>query len=164
MRTVTKSRLKTHSTTPLRYIERVNLANDPVLGHLAEPLRLEDISHAAMLSPFHFHRVFQALVGVTLADFVKRLRLERALCMMAHSRKNLAKWDSLSGASERLIPALTKDVQKTIVSTCARRLTGPKNTASAALWQKKTSFPSWNRRVRSPGSGPRWALRRFRKS
>jgi AraC family transcriptional regulator len=39
-----------------------------------------------MLSPFHFHRVFQALVGPTPAEFVKRLRLERALGLMARSR------------------------------------------------------------------------------
>ena len=44
------------------------------------------MSRAALLSPFHFHRVFQALVGETLAEFVKRLRLERALSLMAHGR------------------------------------------------------------------------------
>jgi AraC family transcriptional regulator len=38
------------------------------------------------LSPFHFHRVFQALVGSTPAEFVKRLRLETALGLMARSR------------------------------------------------------------------------------
>jgi AraC family transcriptional regulator len=39
-----------------------------------------------MLSPFHFHRVFQALVGSTPADFVKRLRLEKALTLMARAQ------------------------------------------------------------------------------
>jgi AraC family transcriptional regulator len=39
------------------------------------------------MSPFHFHRVFQALVGVTVADFVKRLRLDKSLFMMAQSRR-----------------------------------------------------------------------------
>jgi AraC family transcriptional regulator len=39
-----------------------------------------------MLSPFHFHRVFQALVGATRADFVKRLRLEKALGLMSRAR------------------------------------------------------------------------------
>jgi AraC family transcriptional regulator len=58
-----------------------------VVSRLEEPLRLEDVSRAALLSPFHFHRVFQALVGVTLAEFVKRLRLEKALFMMAHARR-----------------------------------------------------------------------------
>ena len=70
----------------MAYVERVNLAIDHVVDHLGEPLRLADVSRAAQLSPFHFHRVFQALVGETLAEFVKRLRLERALVLMAPPR------------------------------------------------------------------------------
>ena len=72
----------------MAYVERVNLAIDHVVSHLGEPLRLADVARAALLSPFHFHRVFQALVGETLAEFVKRLRLERALVMMAHARRS----------------------------------------------------------------------------
>ena len=79
--------VKTRATTPMAYVERVNLAIDYVVSHLEEPLRLEDVSRAALLSPFHFHRVFRALVGVTLAEFVKRLRLEKALFMMAYARR-----------------------------------------------------------------------------
>ncbi len=79
-----RTRTKTRPDTDLAYVERVNLAIDYVVGHLAGPLRLKDVSRAAMMSPFHFHRVFQGLMGVTLADFVKRLRLERAVVMMAH--------------------------------------------------------------------------------
>lgn len=71
----------------MAYAERVNLAIDYVVGHLGEPLRLADVARAARLSPFHFHRVFQVLAGETLAEFVKRLRLERALVMMAHGRR-----------------------------------------------------------------------------
>jgi AraC family transcriptional regulator len=70
----------------LTYIERVNLAIDHVVTHLEEPVRLRDLSRTARLSPFHFHRVFQALVGATPAEFVKRLRLEKALGLMAQSR------------------------------------------------------------------------------
>ncbi len=69
--------------------ERVNLAIDHVVSHLGDPLRLADVARAARLSPFHFHRVFQGLMGETLAEFVKRLRLERALVMMAHARSSL---------------------------------------------------------------------------
>lgn len=72
----------------------MNLAIDHVVAHLAEPLRLTRIARVAMFSPYHFHRVFQALMGETLADFVKRLRLERALFLMAHAparRRSLAR-------------------------------------------------------------------------
>jgi len=79
---------KTRATTQSAYVERVNLAIDHVVSHLDEPLRLTQVARAAMLSPFHFHRVFQAMMGVTLADFVKRLRIEKALFMMSHSRRS----------------------------------------------------------------------------
>lgn len=82
MRTVTKRQPATAAT----YLERTNRAIDHVVAHLGEPLRLRDLARAATLSPFHFHRVFQALVGETPADFVKRLRLERALGLMARPR------------------------------------------------------------------------------
>ena len=77
---------KPRSTTTTSYLERINLAIDHVVDHLDEPLRLRDLSREAMLSPFHFHRVFQAMVGETPAEFVKRLRLEKALGMMARAR------------------------------------------------------------------------------
>jgi AraC family transcriptional regulator len=76
-----------HDTTAT-YIERVNLAIDRIHGRLHEPIRLDDLAAAAMLSPHHFHRVFQALVGETPADFVKRLRLEKALRLMAFEKRH----------------------------------------------------------------------------
>lgn len=76
--------MRTRPHTSLRYEEAVNLAIDHVVRHLEEPLRLAQVGRRVGLSPFHFHRVFQALMGQTLAEFVKRLRLERALRHMAH--------------------------------------------------------------------------------
>jgi AraC family transcriptional regulator len=65
------------------YVERVNLAIDYIVQHLDERLRLEDVAAVACFSPFHFHRIFRTLVGETLNQFVRRLRLERALQMMS---------------------------------------------------------------------------------
>lgn len=64
---------------------RVNRALDYVLAHLDEPLPLEAVAKAAAFSPFHFHRVFKALMGETLASFVKRARLERAIRQMTYA-------------------------------------------------------------------------------
>lgn len=63
-------------------MERINRAIDHIVTHLEEPVRLNDLARVARISPFHFHRVFQALVGETPADFVKRLRLDKALGLM----------------------------------------------------------------------------------
>lgn len=68
------------------YVARVNRAIDRVVADLRRPLRLNDLAAAADLSPFHFHRVFQALVGETPSDFARRLRLEKALRLMAAPR------------------------------------------------------------------------------
>ena len=67
------------------YVGRVNRAIDHIVCNLAGPLRLEAVSEAAGFSPFHFHRVFKSLLGETLNQFVKRLRLERALYLMSHA-------------------------------------------------------------------------------
>ena len=66
------------------YVDRVNRAVDYATQHLAEPLRLEDVAKAACFSPYHFHRIFQALMGETLASFIKRIRLERSVYLMSH--------------------------------------------------------------------------------
>jgi AraC family transcriptional regulator len=65
------------------YVDRVNRAIDAVVTGLDQPWTLEEVARAAGFSPFHFHRVFRALMGETLGQFVKRVRLERALSIMA---------------------------------------------------------------------------------
>ena len=67
----------------LDYVQRVNRAIDHVTRHLAEPLPLEEVARVACFSPYHFHRIFRALVGETLHAFVKRVRLERALFLIS---------------------------------------------------------------------------------
>jgi len=66
-------------------IERVNRAIDHIVRNLAQPLGLQELSREAGFSPFHFHRVFKSMLGETLNQFVKRLRLERALYLMSHA-------------------------------------------------------------------------------
>jgi AraC family transcriptional regulator len=65
----------------------VNRAIDHIVRHLDQPLPLEDVARVASFSPFHFHRIFRSIVGETLGQFVKRVRLERALFFMSHDRK-----------------------------------------------------------------------------
>jgi AraC family transcriptional regulator len=65
-------------------VDRVNRAIDHVTRNLDQPLKLEDVARVACFSSFHFHRVFRVVVGETLAQFVKRVRLERALYLLTH--------------------------------------------------------------------------------
>ena len=52
-------------------------------AHAAEPIRLEDAAREARLSPFHFLRVFQRVLGVTPHQYLLRLRLARAARLLA---------------------------------------------------------------------------------
>jgi len=66
------------------YVDRVNRAVDYVTRNLDQPLRLEEVAKAACFSSYHFHRIFRALMGETLASFVKRVRLERSVYLLSH--------------------------------------------------------------------------------
>lgn len=70
---------------PADYLARINRAIDLIVRDLAQPLSLQALSEASGFSTFHFHRVFKAVVGETPNQFVKRLRLERALHLMSHA-------------------------------------------------------------------------------
>jgi AraC family transcriptional regulator len=54
---------------------------------LADDLSLEDLARVAYFSPFHFHRVFRALVGESVKQHVRRLRLERAAQRLKQTRQ-----------------------------------------------------------------------------
>lgn len=46
--------------------------------HLNEALELEELAKIARISPYYFHRLFRVYLNETVADYVKRLRLQRA--------------------------------------------------------------------------------------
>ncbi len=60
------------------YISRINRVMDFINRNLDQELDLEMLSSVACFSPFHFHRLFAAMVGETLGDYIRRVRLERA--------------------------------------------------------------------------------------
>lgn len=64
--------------TAKEYQRRVCLAMNYISNNLDTELSLEKIAEAASFSPFHFHRIFKAVVGETVSEFTRRLRLELA--------------------------------------------------------------------------------------
>jgi AraC family transcriptional regulator len=67
------------------YIARINRVIDHISANLAGTLDLQALADVAYFSPWHFHRVFQAVTGETLADCVRRLRLESAAQHLIYS-------------------------------------------------------------------------------
>lgn len=64
------------------YVARFNRVVDYIDSHLAETLDLRTLAAVAHLSPWHFHRLFHALMGETLAERVRRRRLEAAASLL----------------------------------------------------------------------------------
>jgi len=60
------------------YMARINRVVDYIDRNVGQDLRLEELARVANFSPFHFHRIFGALVGETLNAFILRVRAERA--------------------------------------------------------------------------------------
>ena len=56
----------------------IRRARDHADRHYAEPLTLEDLATVAMVSKYHFLRLFRAVYGKTPAAYVSERRVERA--------------------------------------------------------------------------------------
>jgi AraC family transcriptional regulator len=67
------------------YHERMGRVSAYIHDHLAEPLDLERIAEVAHLSPYHWHRVYHAMHGETVAATVRRLRMHRATGYLANT-------------------------------------------------------------------------------
>ena len=80
--------------TQLEYIKRINHVLDFVEKNLDSHLSLKTLSEKAHYSSFHFHRIFAAIVGENLSEFINRKRLERIAAILLvgtdASIKNLA--------------------------------------------------------------------------
>jgi len=64
------------------YRSRLNRTIDYIQNHYDEDLNLTKLAEIACFSKFHFHRIFRAMVGETLNDFVQRIRLEKSVQML----------------------------------------------------------------------------------
>jgi len=60
------------------YKRRILRVLDHVQSHLDDPLPLDELAALACFSPYHFHRIFTGMVGESVKEYVRRLRLERA--------------------------------------------------------------------------------------
>jgi AraC family transcriptional regulator len=58
-------------------------------NHLDEPLPLDDLAKIACFSPYHFHRIFRGMVGESVKEHVRRLRLERAAFRLTNTNRSV---------------------------------------------------------------------------
>jgi AraC family transcriptional regulator len=82
-----------------RYEERLSRVLNHIYDHLDEPLDIERLAEIACLSPYHWHRIYQAMHGETVATTVRRLRLHRAAGYLANGSMPIAEIAQRSGYS-----------------------------------------------------------------
>lgn len=119
---------------------RVVRAMRHVERRIAEPdadLSLEAVAAVAGMSAFHFHRLFRAAVGEPLQAWARRLRLERAAALLAHSRWPVASVGMAAGY----------ETQAAFTRAFSRRFGVP-----PAAWRASATRPAW---LKQPGEGSR---------
>jgi AraC family transcriptional regulator len=67
------------------YALRINRVIDYIEANLDQELSLDKLAEVACFSRFHFHRVFGAMVGEKLGQFIQRVRIERAAAKLVQN-------------------------------------------------------------------------------
>jgi len=67
------------------YIRRINLVINHIEENLDQKLSLADLARIASFSPFHFHRIFGAIMGERLNHYIQRLRIEKASAKLIYN-------------------------------------------------------------------------------
>jgi AraC family transcriptional regulator len=70
------------------YVARINRVIDHIDAHLGADLTLDELADVACFSRFHFHRIFSAMVGETVTDYLKRIRLQSAASRLVNNPRD----------------------------------------------------------------------------
>lgn len=81
----------------INYEARLNRVTDYIYAHLDEPLDLDKLAGVAYLSAYHFHRIYRAARGETIATTVRHLRLHRAAAQLAQANLSIEQISSTAG-------------------------------------------------------------------
>lgn len=71
--------------TKTMYHERMLMILQHIQANLDNDLSLDELAGLSYFSPTHFHRVFKEMIGETLGEHVRRIRIERAAHRLAHN-------------------------------------------------------------------------------
>lgn len=81
----------------VEYGERMERVTAYVFDHLDDELDLDKLAEVACLSPYHWHRIYHAMRGETIAATVRRLRLHRATAWLANTEMPIEEIAAKSG-------------------------------------------------------------------
>ena len=64
------------------YVSRINKVFDYIESHLEDEMTLDELARVACFSKYHFSRLFSAITGETLFQFINRVRIEKAASLL----------------------------------------------------------------------------------
>jgi AraC family transcriptional regulator len=79
------------------YTERVQRVVDYLHEHLDQKFDLEKLAQLAHFSPYHFHRTYRGLLGETVYETIRRLRLRRAALDLLDAKLSIERAASRAG-------------------------------------------------------------------
>lgn len=71
------------------YYSRIQDAVDYVEDNLTSKITIEDVSNIAYFSMYHFHRIFSAMVGSSVKDYIRMRRLTEAAYELINTEKRI---------------------------------------------------------------------------
>ena len=69
--------------------ERIKKTLDHIETHLTEELSLDELAQIACFSKFHYHRLFVALIGETVMDYIRKRRLTLAAKEIVQTKRKI---------------------------------------------------------------------------
>lgn len=84
------AKTSTKMSTLADYGKRIERVVHYIFTHLDDELDVMGLAEIACFSPYHFHRVFHAMMGETVYETIRRLRLHRAAYDLLEGQKPVA--------------------------------------------------------------------------
>jgi AraC family transcriptional regulator len=79
------------------YSQRIAGVQEYLAQNLDQDLDFYRLADEAFMSPYHFHRVYVAMMGETLSETIRRRRLHKAAMQLLASSTAIAKLANLGG-------------------------------------------------------------------
>jgi len=73
----------------MKYSHRIQSTIDYIEENLTNNITLEDLANKAFCSKFHYHRIFQAMVGEPVMEYIRKRRLMNSVELLLDTQKEI---------------------------------------------------------------------------
>jgi AraC family transcriptional regulator len=71
------------------YFQSIQNTLDYIEDNISSPISLQTLALISHFSPFHYHKIFQAIVGDSVMEYVRKRRLSKAALELINSNKRI---------------------------------------------------------------------------